>query len=287
MTERLAIVLGGGGARGALQVGALRAILEAGYRPDILAGTSIGAGNAAVLGLRGANEQGLAALVDVYRDAAQQKILERDYLRLLLRALVRRPVTEISRRIREFYIAHGLTPELKFGDLKMDRVLIVATDLNCQGPVIYGLNPADSVLEAVLASTALPPWVTPIERDGRLLMDGGVVSNLPLEPALAAKPREIIALDIQELRDIAEEDNGFGALVNKLVGTVQKRQVDLELALAASNHVKVRYIHLYADQPTPVYAFERWEELIERGYQQANQAISRWPRRKRFWWSRG
>jgi len=45
--HRLAFVCGGGGARGALQVGALRALVERGWQPDFLVGTSIGAVNAA------------------------------------------------------------------------------------------------------------------------------------------------------------------------------------------------------------------------------------------------
>ncbi len=49
--KKLAFVLSGGGARGALQVGALRALLEAGIKPDMLVGTSIGAANAALFAL--------------------------------------------------------------------------------------------------------------------------------------------------------------------------------------------------------------------------------------------
>jgi len=164
-------------------------------------------------------------------------------------------------------------------------LLLVATDLNHFTRVIYGLKPEESVLEAAMASVALPPWVAPIEKNGMLLMDGAVVSNLPLEPALSAKPREIIALDVKEWRDIPEDANGFGPLANKLFNTVQKRQFDLEFSLATTARVPVRYIHLFADRPVPVYAFERWEELVERGYEQAQQAIRQWPVKRKRWWS--
>jgi NTE family protein len=285
MTGKLALVMSGGGARGALEVGAVRALLEAGYKPDILVGTSIGAVNAVTLALHGVDEKGLQKLTDVFKQAAEIQILSRDYLRLALRALVRRPVTEPSRRIRELFIANGITPELCFGDIKGVRLLLVATDLNHFTRVIYGLKPEESVLEAAMASVALPPWVAPIEKNGMLLMDGAVVSNLPLEPALSAKPREIIALDVKEWRDIPEDANGFGPLANKLFNTVQKRQFDLEFSLATTARVPVRYIHLFADRPVPVYAFERWEELVERGYEQAQQAIRQWPVKRKRWWS--
>ena len=62
MRRSLAFVLAGGGARGALQVGALRALLESGIRPDLLVGTSIGAINAAFLGLHGYTTESLDLL---------------------------------------------------------------------------------------------------------------------------------------------------------------------------------------------------------------------------------
>jgi NTE family protein len=58
MKKCLAFVLAGGGARGAMQVGALRALLEAGPKPDLLVGTSIGAVNAVGLALWGMDRIG-------------------------------------------------------------------------------------------------------------------------------------------------------------------------------------------------------------------------------------
>lgn len=53
--RKLALVLSGGGARGALQVGALRALLEADIQPDLLVGTSVGAINATFMAMHGVN----------------------------------------------------------------------------------------------------------------------------------------------------------------------------------------------------------------------------------------
>jgi NTE family protein len=285
MAGRLALVMSGGGARGALEVGAVQALLEAGYKPDILVGSSIGAVNATILALRGVNHLGVQRMREVFKQAADLEILAHNYLRFALRALVRRPATEPSRRVRELFVEHGITPELRFGDIQGVRLLLVASDLNHFTRVIYGLKPEESILDAVMASVALPPWVTPIEKNGMLLMDGGVVSNLPLEPALIAKPREIIALDVKEWREIPEDAEGFGPLFNKFINTVQKRQFDLEFSVASAARVPVRYIHLYADQPVPIYAFERWEALIDRGYEQTQQAIRQWPVKRKRWWS--
>jgi NTE family protein len=61
MKKTMAFGLGDGGARAALQVGALKALFEAGYQPDLLVGTSIGAANAAYLALYGCTAQTIAA----------------------------------------------------------------------------------------------------------------------------------------------------------------------------------------------------------------------------------
>src|SRR3970282_1559461 len=91
MKRKLAFVLGGGGARGALQVGALRAVLEAGYQPDLLVGTSIGAVNASYLAINGFNQESLVGLARAWHDAAHADLLPANYLWLTVRSLFRRP----------------------------------------------------------------------------------------------------------------------------------------------------------------------------------------------------
>ena len=70
MESKLAFVLGGGGSRGALQVGALFALLERGLQPDLLVGTSIGAVNAAFLALNGFSKESLELLCGTWHKAA-------------------------------------------------------------------------------------------------------------------------------------------------------------------------------------------------------------------------
>ena len=85
MKPCLTFVLGGGGARGAFQVGALRALHEAGLRPDLLVGTSIGAVNAAAIALWGFDETGLFALELAYQKIAAADILDLNLSRLAMR----------------------------------------------------------------------------------------------------------------------------------------------------------------------------------------------------------
>ena len=75
MKKNLAFVLGGGGSRGAMQAGALRALIEGGYTPDLVCGTSIGAINGAFLAVHGFNPEGLQKLEQVWERTVDQDLL--------------------------------------------------------------------------------------------------------------------------------------------------------------------------------------------------------------------
>src|SRR5271157_1343784 len=120
MEKCLAFVLGGGGARGALQVGALRALFEAGYKPDLLVGTSIGAANAAALALWGVNMDGVAALERAYQSTAEGRLMDSPG-RLVWHAISGRP-DYTSKRAKEFLIAAGITSDMRFEHVQNVRL---------------------------------------------------------------------------------------------------------------------------------------------------------------------
>jgi len=286
MKRQLAFVLGGGGGRGALQAGALRALVEAGYTPDMLVGTSAGAVNATYLAITGVNLQGVAGLEKAWLEAAQLDLFPSNFLWLTLRSLFGRPTPAVYHRIQDFFISHGLKPELRFGDIKGVRLYLVATELNGGHPLVFGQNPNDTVLEGLLASTALPPWVRPIERPGQLLIDGGAVSTLPIEPAISQGAGEIIALDIKDFRYVPIDVQGFGPFMSKLLSTVENRQLELEMALAQAKGVKVHYVHLQWKEPVPLWDFRHAADLIAHGYEVMSAEIQRWQAERRPWWAR-
>jgi NTE family protein len=283
MAKRMrAFVLGGGGARGALQVGALRALLEAGHDPDLAVGTSIGALNAAFLGLYGFNTVALTALEDAWRDAAAADLLPSRYVWLTVRTLFGRGGAHREEQMRAFLAGHGIAPDLRFGDLRGVPVRSVAADLNGFHPAIYGAAPDDLVQDGVLASGALPPWMHPLQRNGRLLLDGGMVSNVPIEPALNAGATEIIALDISEPNAPPSDELGFGSWLNKLSNTLLQRQFELELALAEARKVPVRRIWLRLEHVVALWDFSHTDELIATGYALAKAEIAGWRPARRF-----
>ena len=273
MKGRLAFVLGGGGARGALQAGALRALSEAGYQPDLLVGTSVGAVNAAFLGIHGFSKKSLDLLAETWLKAAEADLLPSNYLWITLRSLLRRYQGDSTNQMRDFFIENGLLPDLCFRDITSMQLIIVAADLNTGKQVLYGQKPSQSILEAVLASTALPPWVKPVEKNGQLLIDGGAVSSLPIEAALRAGASEIIALDLADPHSIVQDGSGFGPFFTKLINTVEQRQVELETALAQAYRVPLLHVRLSADEPVQLWDFNRPKELIQKGYQITRESI--------------
>jgi NTE family protein len=266
MKKSLAFVLGGGGARGAMQVGALRALFEAGIKPDILVGTSIGAINAAVLALWGVELASIDVLERLYQRMQDSKLLDPRVLQFAWNAVSKQPNHRGSRAARELMIAEGITPDIRFGQINSVRLATVAADLHTGESIIYGMDPEHSVMEGVLASIAIPPWFAAIEKDDQYIIDGGAVSNLPLEPAIKLGATEIIALDVHD-PDVASSANQIvDPLLTKLAFATIKRELHLEMELAALHGIPVHYVNLRSSPPVQTWDFKTHRDLFKIGY---------------------
>lgn len=276
MSGGLAVVLGGGGARGAMQVGALRALFEAGYKPDLLVGTSIGAVNAAGLALWGVNLDGVTILEWAYQAMAETDLMDSHLERLALRAMSGRPNHEGSQRVREFMISAGLSPDLRFDEIKNVRLGMVSIDLISSQTLIYGEDPTQSVLDGLMASIAIPPWFAPVEEDDRYIVDAGAVSNLPIESAVRLGATEIIALDLNDPASWIGKVRWSNPHADELIFTVLQRQRYMETVFAESKGVPVRCVELRSSPAVPLWDFDAYKDLIETGFEIANRTISDW-----------
>ncbi|HTX79543.1 MAG TPA: patatin-like phospholipase family protein, partial [Longilinea sp.] len=124
MRKSLALVMGGGGARGALQVGACRALFEAGYQPDLIVGTSIGAANAAGLAILGVNLEGVAALEKAYQVVAESQMMDTPG-RLVWHALSGRP-NYTSQHAKELLVEFGIRPDLRYDQIQNLRLGLIS-----------------------------------------------------------------------------------------------------------------------------------------------------------------
>lgn len=182
-----ALVLSGGASLGAAQVGMLLALAEAGVRPDLIVGTSVGAVNGGWVAA-GFDPGSVARLAEVWRSLRRSDVFPTRPVAGLLgflgaeRHLV--PNTGLRRLLRE---------HLAFGRLEdaPTPLHVVATEVVTGRDVL--LSRGDAVA-AILASAAIPAVFPPVRIDGRDLMDGGVVNNTPLSHALALGADEVWVL---------------------------------------------------------------------------------------------
>ncbi|NWF65824.1 MAG: patatin-like phospholipase family protein [Chloroflexi bacterium] len=262
-----------------MQVGALRALLEAGLKPDLLVGTSIGAINATGLAVWGVDQAGLEKLEHAYQLMEDSKLMDPRLLQFAWNAVSKRQDNRSHRSAREILIAAGIAPEFRFGQIQNVRLATVAADLDAGVPSIYGLDPEHSVLEGVMASFTIPPWFAPIEKEGQYIIDGGALSNLPIEPAIRLGATEIIALDLHDPDSYADLSKTTGPLLPKLASAITQRQRDLEMELAAAHGVSVRYVSLRSTPAVPLWDFKSHQELFKIGYETMKNEMLRWPQK--------
>ncbi len=188
----LAFILPGGGALGAYQVGALRALSEAGVRPDVLIGVSAGAVNAALFAWNHDGD-GVRRLDAIWRNIKRRDLLRIQPSRVAMAVAGRHPSFLDNRHGHRFLRHHLGNRVLEHAPI---RLIIVATDLGTGEAV--ALTEGDTVT-AVLASTAFPGVYPPIRIGDRTLVDGGVVADVPLDLAVEAGVATALVLSIPPL----------------------------------------------------------------------------------------
>ena len=173
------IVLSGGGARGFAHLGVLAALKEAGIAIDLYAGASMGAIIAATAALEWDRDQTLEHLVPAFVTSNPLS----DYTIPII-ALARG--RKVSRRLREH-----------FGDLNVEecwRTLVcTSSDLTTGQVRIHRSGP---IWRALRASVAIPGVLTPVIEGNHILVDGGVLNNMPIDLMLAMRRGPVIAVDV-------------------------------------------------------------------------------------------
>lgn len=179
--DRLSIglVLGGGAARGFAHIGVLRTLLAHGIRPDVIAGTSIGA---VVGGLYAAGA--LDAFEDWCRQLTRRRVL--GYLDFAFGGAGLIGGNRLAVRLEE------TLGDITFAELPV-RLAAIATEVRT-GHEIWLTRGA--ICEAMAASYALPGIFPPKLIGGRWLMDGALVNPLPISTARALGARLVIAVNL-------------------------------------------------------------------------------------------
>ncbi|OAJ55129.1 alpha/beta hydrolase [Paraburkholderia ginsengiterrae] len=182
-----AFVFAGGGSLGAIEVGMLRELLKRGEHPGCVVGASAGAINAAYLaGYPSAD--GVAMLEALWCRIRRQDIMPFSLLGLLDIILRRRPHLVEATALRKL-----LEKNLSFARVEQAALPlhIVATEMLSGNEIVLS---SGSVVDAVLASAAIPGVFPPVRIGGVDLVDGGVANNTPISVAIGLQATRIVVL---------------------------------------------------------------------------------------------
>lgn len=185
--KTVSLVLGSGGARGYAHIGAIQALTSRGYEIVAVSGSSMGA---LVGGLYAAGQ------LDAYTDWATS-LTQRDVMRLLDPVINGPGVLRLERvlaRMTEYLDG------IRIEDLPIPYTA-VASDLGARREVWFTSGPLEV---AIRASIAIPAMITPIMVNGRLLVDGGVLNPVPMEPVIGVPADFTLAVNLS-----GEKNNRF------------------------------------------------------------------------------
>jgi NTE family protein len=165
MSMKIGLALSGGGARGFAHVGALQALHEEGFELAMISGASAGG----MVGVLYANGYDPEAIMDIFAKAKIRSVLSLSTRLTGFLKLVR------VEKFLQTYLPHNSFDKLRI------PVTINATDIQ-SGEIVY-FNQGE-LIRPLLASSCIPVLFEPLKVNDRLLVDGGILNNLPVEPLL-------------------------------------------------------------------------------------------------------
>jgi len=261
----IAFVLSGGGSRGALQVGALQVLMEAGIKPDIVVGSSVGAINAAALAV-GPDARGLEQLERFWRSVESTKIYSPNLITMGLRVLLKRDSLVSSDEFHRFVRRHVLPQAERFSDLDSVQLYITAVDLASGQLHIFGDDLEDSLVDAIMASTSIQPFFPPWTIADRRFIDGGYLSNLPLLAAIERGADQIYALDLTALGEEEKTRQGLIPILLHEADIVLYHLAQFEIAQARrALGGRLHHIQMPDFDGHSLFDFSRTDEMIQRG----------------------
>nr|XP_044634180.1 patatin-like phospholipase domain-containing protein 7 isoform X2 [Equus asinus] len=181
----IALVLGGGGARGCAQVGIIRALVECGIPVDMVGGTSIGAF--------------MGALYSEERSCSQMRIRAKQWAEGMTSVV--RTMLDLTYPITSMFSGAGFNNSIcsVFKDRQIEDLWIpyftITTDITASAMRVHTDG---SLWRYVRASMSLSGYMPPLcdPKDGHLLMDGGYINNLPADVARSMGAKVVIAIDV-------------------------------------------------------------------------------------------
>mgnify|MGYP006075702933 CR=1 FL=1 len=274
---KVGLVLSGGGAKGFAHIAVLKVLEEAGVRVDYISGTSIGA----IIGSLYASGYSARQLDSLIKNINFEKIIQDDIPRKSKPFYEKQSgekyalVLPVSNKKIELPIAlskgqnvlnlltellHHVDTISNFNNLPIP-FLCVATDIETGEKVILnnGFLP-----RAVQASGAFPTLLTPVEIDNRLLVDGGIVDNFPVDEIEKMHPDIIIGINLGNEYDKKEYLNSALKIINQIVS--------FQIYANYEEQIAKTDLHIHPDMTGyGVTSFNNYDEIYEIGEKAARE----------------
>jgi len=263
---RIGVVLGGGALKGMAHIGALRALREAGIRPHLYAGSSIGA----MIAAAAASGRSPAELEERAQGFRRRDLFRINHMGMLMERMLARAIY-LEAPLRA--LTEELVADCTFDQLQTP-LLVTAVDLERGTPLVFGRPGFRDVRvrDAVYASCALPGFFPPGVVGDRTCIDGGTMDNLPAGIA-ALDVDAIIAVDVgiadvPLVRGVAEQ--GFASIFMRAATMMmhEMQQATLETwTTPPMLLVRPRVSHI------GWFSFGHVQELLQLGYDAMRRAL--------------
>ena len=239
-SRQSALVLGGGGTYGVVQAAYVVAAVEAGFRPSMIVGTSVGSLNGAWIALHPDEPE---ELLRIWLALDRLKLVRVNPLRMAAR-LVRHPMGMASNDVVPWLIREHMAGK-SFADTRIP-LAVVATNLSRGEKRVFREG---SLHAAIMASTAIPGVFEPVEIDGDLYVDGGITASVDLATAMAMGAAEILAIDLTPPPPLVHPKTVVGVLRQSLGIMSHAATGAMEECAAYSMPVRVIQPDLSASSP--------------------------------------
>ena len=284
--KNVALVLSSGGARGLAHIGASEELEARGYHISSIAGCSMGALIAGVYA---------AGKIEEFREwmktVTRKKMFELTDFSLSLNHIVKGK--RIIEAIMEF------VPDVAIEDLPIPYCA-VATDLTAGKEVVFNKG---SLFEAIRASISLPSFYEPVQRDGMILIDGGVINPIPLNRVKRQSGDILVGVDVsghdyksqwEEMRRLTEwqkNDKSLKAkILDKLIPdnlefnyyTMLSRSSSLMIRQNSILMAKLMKPDVLVDIQMSRYGgfdYDKSEKIIAIGHQKTSLALNKYEQR--------
>ncbi|MCH9632899.1 MAG: putative NTE family protein [Chlamydiae bacterium] len=245
----VALVLGGGGARGAAHLGVLEALEEANIPIDLIVGSSIG-----------------GFIGSLYADQPNSALLKKKLEKVKRKHLTYYNPVIIRNGLWGFKsMSKFLNSNLQaktFKELQIPLKVVATNLLDGEEVVLSG----GEITPSVCASCAVPFYFQPVSIYGRLLVDGGVIDPVPIKVARQSNPRIVIAVDISGTASSKRPKNMIQA--TKLSFQIANIQHSANSAMDADIVIKP-----YIDSSVSLFNHKEYEALYQSGKKAAQKAL--------------